>query len=68
LITHALGGHLPQRLADRWQAIPSLSPEAGFIRGDAGLEPIAIDESYADDWAQSLSALLEDPDAELPRS
>jgi hypothetical protein len=62
LIQRELHGQMPQQLADKWQAMVSLNPEA--TRDAAGLIP--TDEAPASAWRESLANLLEDPDPPLP--
>jgi hypothetical protein len=56
-INKACGEFIPPAFGDRWQAAPSLDPDALFQTTD----PRPIEE-----WKKSLAALLEDPEAILP--
>jgi hypothetical protein len=66
LIQRELHGYLPQQLADKWQAVVSLDPEAKYVHNGEGLVAIPTDETPAQMWHEALSNLLIDPDAELP--
>jgi hypothetical protein len=61
-VQHHLAGNMPQQIADRWNAVVSLDPQA--VADSMG--PLPTDEGPFTAWQAALEALREDPDAPLP--